>query len=64
MEYIKKQWVRVIISLLSGGVIAELCFVSFDKDPYNQKPLTVKLLILGIAVIVYFVLTEFVNDGK
>ena len=33
MEYLKKGWVRFIVSWFIGGFIVEICILSFSKDP-------------------------------
>jgi len=57
MKYLKKIWVRIIVSLLAGGLITELIHIS-TGDP--NRPMTTNLT-LFYALIVYGVLTLIVK---
>ncbi|MBK6931530.1 MAG: hypothetical protein IPH12_11970 [Saprospirales bacterium] len=53
MNYLKNTWIRAIISLLGGGMIAELMHIS-TGDP--NRPMTTNLSLL-YALLVYLTLT-------
>lgn len=53
MEYLKKTWVRVIISLIGGGMLTEIIHIS-TGDP--NRPMTTNLSLL-YAAIIFAVLT-------
>lgn len=57
MNYLKNTWIRVIISLLGGGLTAELIHIS-TGDP--NRPMTTNLSLL-FAFVVYLILTSIVN---
>ncbi len=61
MKYIKVTWIRVVISLLGGGTVAELLHIS-TGDP--NRPMTTNLSLL-YALILYVILSYWVRkSGK
>ena len=60
MKYLQKTWVRIIVSLLAGGIISELIHIS-TGDPNRPTAIGENYLVLIIAVIVFFMLTNIVN---
>lgn len=62
MKYLKKTWIRIIISLLVGGFIYELIYILL-YTPNEEEPVNLSWL---FAVIIYFTLTFMVykNDQK
>ncbi len=58
MKYIKKLWVRIIISLLMGGVLVELINVTLGTIPEQSSGLMVLIgagLTFGfLSLIVWF----------
>jgi len=58
MKYLKKTWIRIIISLFAGSLIAELIHIS-TGDPNRQGPTSLSLLVY--ALIVFGILTLVVN---
>ncbi len=57
MKYLKKTWVRVVVSLFAGGVVSELIHIS-TGDP--NRPMTSNFTIL-YAFIIYSILTRTVK---
>ena len=56
MSYLRKTWVRIIISLLSGGLVMELIHIS-TGDPNREMKSNFSLLIAGIiyAMLSYYI---------
>ncbi len=59
MHYLTNTWIRVIISLLGGGMLAELIHIS-TGDP--NRPMTMNLSWL-YALVVYAMLTWLVKKS-
>jgi hypothetical protein len=57
MKYLKKTWVRVVVSLFAGGVVSELIHIS-TGDP--NRPMTSNFTIL-YTFIIYSILTRTVK---
>ena len=62
MGFIQKTWVRVLASLFAGGLASELIHIS-TGDPNRTRENNTSLL-LGAAVISYFILTGIANKKK
>ena len=60
MKYLKKTWVRVIVSLFGGGMVTEIIHIS-SGDP--NRPRTANLSVL-YGVIIYFILTAIVKNNE
>lgn len=60
MKYLKITWIRIVISMFSGGMITELIHIS-TGDP--NRPMTMNLSLL-YAFIVYVILTYIVNKSN
>jgi len=58
MKYLEKTWIRVIISLLAGSMVAEAIHIS-TGDP--NRPRTSNLPLLFYALIIYGILTFVVK---
>jgi hypothetical protein len=48
LKYLKKTWVRVIVSLIGGGMVTEIIHIS-TGDP--NRPMTTNLSLLYAAII-------------
>ena len=57
MGYLKKTWIRVVLGLIGGGMVAEIIHIS-TGDP--NRPMTTNLSLL-YAIIIFVVLTFFVK---
>ena len=57
MKYLRKTWIRVIVSLIGGGMVTEIIHIS-SGDP--NRPMTTNLSLL-YGVIIYFILTYIVK---
>jgi hypothetical protein len=53
MKYLEKTWVRVIISLIGGGMVTEIIHIS-TGDP--NRPMTANFSLL-FAIIIYVLMT-------
>jgi hypothetical protein len=62
MKYIQKTWVRILVSLLAGGIVAEIIHIS-TGDPNRPRP-GESYLVLIVAFIVFFILSAMVNRQK
>lgn len=62
MGFIQKTWVRVLASLFAGGLVSELIHIS-TGDPNRPRDNNTPL-VLGAAIISYFVLTGMANKKK
>lgn len=60
MQYLKITWIRIVISLFSGGMINELIHIS-TGDP--NRPMTMNLSLL-YAFIVYGILTFIIKKSN
>lgn len=64
MTYLRKVWVRVIISLLAGGMTSEIIFLA-TGDPTRPRSVNDPNFTLLYGLIIYIVLTAVVNKfGK
>jgi hypothetical protein len=60
MKYIKITWIRVVVSLLAGGIISELIHIS-TGDP-NRPNSAAGIATIIAALIVYLLLTNLVKN--
>jgi len=60
MKYLRIIWVRIIISLLAGGMVSELIHIS-TGDP--NRPVTTNFSVL-YALIIYGILTFWVRNSN
>ena len=63
MNYLQKSWVRIVLSLLAGGLITELIHIS-TGDPNRASTTADSYSVLIIAFICYFILTSIFNRKK
>ena len=63
MTYLRKTWVRILVSLLAGGLASEILHIS-TGDPNRPTSSGESLLVLIFAVITFFLLTAIVNNRK
>lgn len=64
MEYLQKLWVRIIISLVAGGMATEVIFLS-TGDPTRHRSVNDPNFTILYALIIFFVLTWAVKKfGK
>ena len=63
MNYLQKPWVRIVLSLLAGGLITELIHIS-TGDPNRASSAADSYLVLIIAFVCYFILTSIFNRNK
>ena len=59
---IKKKWVRIVISLLIGGILSEFLWLIFASNPNTERPAFSSVLLLIIALISYALLTKRANS--
>lgn len=59
MRRLKTTWIRIVVSLFAGGIIAELITLS-TADYTSPQSSNIGLHLL-FAVLIYFVLTWYVN---
>jgi len=55
-QYLQKTWFRIIISLLGGGLAAEMLHI-FTGDPNRKMGNGSSFILLGFATIFYCILT-------
>ena len=53
MKFLEKTWIRVIVSLIGGGMVSEIIHIS-TGDP--NRPMTTNLSLL-FALIIYVLMT-------
>jgi hypothetical protein len=63
MEFIKKLWVRIVISLIGGGLASEIIFL-LTGNPYRHRSVNDPNFTLFYALIIFLVLTGIVNKFK
>nr|MBB6140792.1 putative membrane protein [Mucilaginibacter sp. X5P1] len=59
MRMLKTTWIRVIASLFAGGIVAEL--ITLSTTDYTSPQFSNIGLHLLFAILIYFVLTWYVN---
>lgn len=59
MKYLKKIWIRVVVSLIGGGMATELIHIS-TGDP--NRPMTTNPSLL-YAVIIFVILSFIVSNA-
>jgi glucose uptake protein GlcU len=62
MNYLKKTWVRVLVSLFGAGLIIEFIHIS-TGDPNRQRSSS-SFGLLIIAAILFFILTAYSNKNR
>ncbi len=62
MQYLQKTWVRIIISLFSGGMVAEILHIS-TGGPNRKSGSQESFISLVSAVVIYFILTSFTKKA-
>ena len=60
MRRLETTWIRVIASLFAGGILAESIILLTWDDPNSLQSIHTGMQLL-FAVIIYFVLTWYVN---
>ena len=60
MKYLKVTWIRVLVSLVAGGMISELVHIS-TGDPNRPTGSGSSMLAMVAATIVYLLLTNLVT---
>lgn len=60
MKYLRKTWIRVIVSLFGGGMVTEIIHIS-TGDP--NRPSTTNLSLL-YGLIIYVILTYIVKINE
>lgn len=63
MKYLQKPWIRIIISLIAGGMISEILHIS-TGDPNRPMGSGSSFIVLGSAFIVYLILTSISQKAK
>ena len=63
MKYIQKTWIRIIVSLLAGGMISEIVHIS-SGDPNRPTTNGESYLVIIFAFITFFILTTLVKKQK
>jgi hypothetical protein len=63
MKHLQKGWVRVVVSLLCGGLISEIIHIS-TGDPNREPGSESSFIVLIVAVVAYFIITKFINNDK
>ncbi len=63
MKYLKITWIRIVISLLAGGMITEIIQIS-KGDANSPATSGDSLLVIICAIISFFLLTSLVNKSK
>ena len=63
MKYIAQPWMRVIISLIGGGLISELVFI-LTGDPNRPRDSNYTNTSLVIVVLLYFTLDYVAKQNK
>jgi preprotein translocase subunit SecY len=63
MKYLKKTWIRIIISLFAGSAITELIYI-WTGDPNRPRGENSSIILLIFAFIVYGILTLMVKKSN
>ena len=61
MKYLEKTWVRIIVSLLAGGIITELIMMSSADPNHTVSPDRNSTYALFLGSIIYLVLTAIIS---
>ncbi len=63
MNILRKTWVRIVLSLLAGGLVTELIHIS-SGDPNRASTTADSYWVLIIAFVCYFILTSIFNRNN
>ena len=63
MNYLQKPWIRVIISLLLGGILTEIFTMHTSDRNHINTPDKSSLYTLVSGFIIYILLTVVVNKS-
>ena len=61
MEYLKKTWVRALISLIAAGISMEIVWLATASDPNAERPPAISFGVIVLAVVFYFGITKVVK---
>ncbi len=60
MKLIKNIWIRLILSLVGGGMTNEIVFLC-SGDPYRHRSVNEPNFTILYAIIIFLILTAIVN---
>jgi hypothetical protein len=63
MKYLRKVWIRILVSLFAGGLMQEIIFLS-TGDPTRSRKNEGSGVTLVAAVIIYGLLTYLVRNDN
>ena len=61
IEYLKKTWVRVIISLIAAGISMEIVWLATASDPNAERPPAISFGVIVLTVVFNFGITKMVK---
>ena len=61
MEYLKKPWVRIIVSLIAAGISMEIVWLVTASDPNAERPPAMSFGVIVLAIVFYFGITKVVK---
>ena len=61
MKYLKKTWVRAIVSFFAAGISMEIVWLATANDPNTKRPSSMTLGVIVLAVVVYLGITKVLN---
>ena len=64
MNFLQKTWIRIVISLLAGGIITELITMNSADPNHTSSPNRNSLYTLVLGAIIFFVLSAFVKRSN
>lgn len=61
MQYLKKTWIRILLSLFVGVLIMEIIAINSADPNFKHTPRPSSLGMLILAAVFYFILTAYVK---
>ena len=64
MIYLQKTWVRIVVSLLTGGIVTEMVNINSADPNHTSSSDRGSFYTLILATIIYFILTAVVKKNE
>lgn len=61
MLYLKKTWIRILLSLFLGGIVMEIIAINSADPNFRHTPKPSSLGLIVAAAIFYMILTAYVK---
>jgi len=61
MEYLKKTWIRIIVSFIAAGISMEIVWLAIASNPNTARPPIMSFGVIVLAIVFYFGITKVVK---